>query len=179
MAVLIASHTRSVFSASRMVLPIRISRGHGRGVGHAGAAEGLHQRFLDDAVLDVQGQLAGALLRRAPADAVGKAADVLDFLRLHPLALFGDRAQDRGMRPWQRGTYAGLPLSRSLCIHPFLKEPQPENRHRPVVNFETFPYPASYYIKFRRKSKEFIQNANKTCAAGHAENCMVCRGKTM
>ena len=60
-------------------------------MGHAGAADGLHQCFLDDAVLDVECQLAGALLRSTPADAVGKTADILDFLRLHPLALFGDR----------------------------------------------------------------------------------------
>ncbi len=85
-----ASHTRSVFSASRMVLPGRISL--------AMAAEWvmpeqpmrLDQGLLDDAVLDVEGQLAGALLRRAPADAVRQAGDVLDFLGLHPFALFGD-----------------------------------------------------------------------------------------
>ena len=65
--------------------------GHGGGVGHAGAADGLHQRFLNDALLHVQGQLAGALLGRAPADAVGQAGDVRDLLRLYPLALFGDR----------------------------------------------------------------------------------------
>ena len=34
----------------------------------------LHQRLLDDAVLHIQGQLAGALLRSAPAHAVGEAA---------------------------------------------------------------------------------------------------------
>ena len=54
------------------------------------AADGLDQGLLDDAVLDVEGQLAGALLRRAPADAVGQAGDVLDFLGLHPPALLGD-----------------------------------------------------------------------------------------
>ena len=43
---------------------------HGGGMGHAGAADGLHQRFLDDALFHVQRQLAGALLRRAPANAV-------------------------------------------------------------------------------------------------------------
>ena len=64
--------------------------GHGGGVGHAGAAQGLHQSLFDDAVLDVQGQLAGALLGSAPAHAVGKAADVADFLGLDPLALLGN-----------------------------------------------------------------------------------------
>ena len=56
-------------------------------MGHAGAADGLHQRFLDDAVLHVQRQLAGALLRGAPAHTVGKTGDVGDLLGLHPLAL--------------------------------------------------------------------------------------------
>lgn len=36
--------------------------GHSGGVGHAGAAQGLHQGFLDNAFLHVQGQLARALL---------------------------------------------------------------------------------------------------------------------
>ena len=85
-----ASQTRSVFRASRMVLPEQDLGGHGRGMGHAGAADGLHQGLLDDAVLDVQGQLAGALLGRAPADAVGEAGDVLDLLGLDPAAFLGD-----------------------------------------------------------------------------------------
>ena len=59
-------------------------------MGHAGAADGLHQSLLNDALLDVQGQLAGTLLGSTPADTVGKTADVLDLLSLDPLALFGD-----------------------------------------------------------------------------------------
>ena len=59
-------------------------------MGHAGAADGLHQSFLNDALLDVQGQLAGTLLGSTPADTMGKAADVLDLLGLNPLALFGN-----------------------------------------------------------------------------------------
>ncbi len=65
-------------------------RGHGGGMGHAGAADGLHQSLLDDAVLHVQGQLAGTLLGSTPANTVGQAGDVLDFLGLDPFALFGD-----------------------------------------------------------------------------------------
>ena len=49
-------------------------------MGHAGAADGFHQGLLNDAVLDVQRQLAGTLLGSAPADAVGQAADVGDLL---------------------------------------------------------------------------------------------------
>ena len=63
---------------------------HSGGVGHAGAAQGLDQSLLDDALLNVQGQLASALLRCAPAHAVGEAADVLDALGLNPLTLFGN-----------------------------------------------------------------------------------------
>ena len=63
---------------------------HSSRVGHAGAADGLHQSLFDDAVLDVQRQLAGALLRCTPAHTVGVAADVLDLIGLDPCALFGD-----------------------------------------------------------------------------------------
>ena len=59
-------------------------------MGHAGAADGLHQRLLNDAVFDVQRQLAGALLGSAPADAVGEAGNIGDLLGLDPLALLGD-----------------------------------------------------------------------------------------
>ena len=63
---------------------------HSGGVGHTGAAQSLDQSFFNDALLDIQGQLAAALLRSTPADAVGKTADILNFLDLHPLTLFGD-----------------------------------------------------------------------------------------
>ena len=56
---------------------------------HAGAAESLDESFLDDAVLDVERELAGALLGSAPADAVGEPAYILYLLDLDPLALFG------------------------------------------------------------------------------------------
>ena len=58
---------------------------------HAGAADGLDESFLDDAVLHVEGELAGALLRRAPAHTVRQTRYVLDLLGYNPLALFGDR----------------------------------------------------------------------------------------
>ena len=59
-------------------------------MGHAGAADGFNQSFLNDAVLDVQAQLAGTLLGCAPAHTVGIAADVLNFIGLDPFALFRD-----------------------------------------------------------------------------------------
>ena len=62
-------------------------------MGHARAADGLDQSLLNDALLDVERQLAGALLGRAPADAVGEAGNIGDLLGLDPLALFGDRGR--------------------------------------------------------------------------------------
>ena len=44
---------------------------HRRRMRHARAAARFDERLLDNALLDVQGQLAHALLRRAPADAMG------------------------------------------------------------------------------------------------------------
>ena len=84
---------------------MRISDGHSGGMGHAGAADGLHQGFLNDAVLHVQGQLAGALLGSAPADAMGKAGDVGDLLGLDPLALLGDGGGAVISALWRRDTY--------------------------------------------------------------------------
>ena len=55
---------------------------------HAGAADGLNQSFLDDAFLNVQGELAAALLRSTPAYTMSQAADILNLLGLYPLALF-------------------------------------------------------------------------------------------
>ena len=63
---------------------------HGGGVGHARAADGLDEGLLDDALLDVQRELAGTLLGGAPAHTVREAGDVLDLLGLDPLALLGD-----------------------------------------------------------------------------------------
>ena len=85
-----ASHTRSVFRASRMVFLGRISA--------AMAAEWVMpeqpmvsmRRLLDNAVLDVEAELAGTLLRGAPTNTVGVAGDVGDLLGLNPLALLGD-----------------------------------------------------------------------------------------
>ena len=57
-------------------------------MGHTGAADGFYESFLDDAVLNVQGQFAGTLLRSAPANAVRQAADVLYVLGFYPFAFF-------------------------------------------------------------------------------------------
>ena len=45
-------------------------RSHSGGMRHAGAADRFHERLLHDALLDVERQLAGALLGSTPADAV-------------------------------------------------------------------------------------------------------------
>ncbi|MPM67650.1 hypothetical protein SDC9_114574 [bioreactor metagenome] len=59
-------------------------------MGHARAADRFDKRLLDDAALDVERELAGALLRRAPAHAVRKAGDVSYLPRFYPFSLFGD-----------------------------------------------------------------------------------------
>ena len=66
-------------------------RRHSRGVGHAGAAQSFHQSLLHNALLHVQGQLAGALLGSAPADTVRQAGNILDLIGLDPFSLFGNR----------------------------------------------------------------------------------------
>ena len=66
--------------------------GHRGGMGHAGAADDLHESLLNDAVLDVQAQLAGALLGRAAADTVGVAGDIFDFPGLNPFSFFRNRS---------------------------------------------------------------------------------------
>ena len=67
-------------------------RCHSCRVGHSGTSEGLHQSFLDDAVLDVQGQLAGTLLRCAPAHTMCVTGNVLNLFCLHPLCFLRDRS---------------------------------------------------------------------------------------
>ena len=57
---------------------------------HARAADGLHERFLNDALFDVQGKFARSLLRRAPADAVRQAGNVFDLFCLDPFSFFGN-----------------------------------------------------------------------------------------
>ena len=54
------------------------------------AQEVYQEEYPIFAAADVQGQLAGTLLRCAPAHTVGVAADVLDLIGLDPCALFGD-----------------------------------------------------------------------------------------
>ena len=58
---------------------------------HARAADRLNEGFLDDAVFDVERQLAGTLLRSSPANSVRQAADVLDVLGFYPFAFFRNR----------------------------------------------------------------------------------------
>ena len=55
---------------------------------HARATDGLDQRFLNDAVFHIQRQLAGALLRCAPADAMRQAGNIGDLRGFYPFAFF-------------------------------------------------------------------------------------------
>ena len=63
---------------------------HSGGVCHTGTADGLNECFLDDTVLNVEGELARALLRCTPAHTVGVCGNVGDLFCLNPLALFGN-----------------------------------------------------------------------------------------
>ncbi len=67
--------------------------GHGGRMRHSGAADGLNQRFLDDALLYVQRQLAGPLLGSAPAHSVGQARHVGYFFDLGPTAFLWNRCR--------------------------------------------------------------------------------------
>ena len=60
---------------------------HCRAMGSAGTAGGLHQGLLDNAVFNIQRELAAALLRGAPANTMGKAADIPNLLDLDPVSL--------------------------------------------------------------------------------------------
>ena len=63
---------------------------------HTGAAECLNKSFLNNAVFYVKRQLAGALLRSAPAYAVGVAGDVAYLARLYPLGFLRYRCRTMG-----------------------------------------------------------------------------------
>ncbi len=59
---------------------------------HAGAAKRFNQSFLDDAVFNIQRELASTLLRCTPAHAMCKTGNIFDFLRFNPLRLFRNRS---------------------------------------------------------------------------------------
>jgi hypothetical protein len=59
-------------------------------MGHAGASDGLYQSLLDNAFLNVEGKLAGTLLRCTPAYAMRKTGNVFHSLCLYPLCFFRD-----------------------------------------------------------------------------------------
>ena len=61
---------------------------------HAGAADRLDESFLNDALLDIEGELAGTLLRCAPANTVRISGNIFHFPGLDPLRFFrnGSRA---------------------------------------------------------------------------------------
>ncbi|EKD36154.1 MAG: hypothetical protein ACD_75C01614G0002 [uncultured bacterium] len=77
-------------------------------MGHSGAADGLDQGLLNDAVFHVEGELAGALLRRTPAYAMCEAANIPHLFGLCPCAFLGDRGR----------TVVG-PLSHPAHFHDF------------------------------------------------------------
>ena len=52
-------------------------------MGHAGAADGFHQRFFDNSVFYVKSKFAGSLLRRTGSHAVRKRGNILDVIGLY------------------------------------------------------------------------------------------------
>jgi hypothetical protein len=114
MATLMASHTKSVFKASKTVLPGRISASHGGGMGHPTTADGFHQSFVYNSVLDVQGQLAGTLMWCTAPNPVGQPADVCDLFGLHPFSFFGNRRRTVIYALSDDSTFPLLPLNMSL-----------------------------------------------------------------
>ena len=58
---------------------------------HSGASDCLYESLLDDTVLNVEGQLAAALLRSAPADTVCITGNIADLLSAYPLCFFRNR----------------------------------------------------------------------------------------
>jgi hypothetical protein len=61
-------------------------------VSHTGATDGFNESFFDDTFLNVERELASALLRRTPAHTVSIGGNVGDLLCLDPLAFFRDRS---------------------------------------------------------------------------------------
>jgi hypothetical protein len=59
-------------------------------VSHTGATDSLNKCLLDNAVLNVEGKLACALLRCAPTNTVSETGDVTDLLCLNPKSLLGN-----------------------------------------------------------------------------------------
>ena len=63
---------------------------HSRRVSHTAATDRFDKGFFDNAVFDVKGKFARALLGSAPAYAVSETADVLNFFCLNPFAFLGN-----------------------------------------------------------------------------------------
>ena len=60
---------------------------------HAGTADSFDQGFLDDAVFYIEGEFASALLRGAPANAMGEPADISYLSGLSPCTFLWDRGR--------------------------------------------------------------------------------------
>ena len=71
---------------------------HCCGMGHARAANGLNESFLNDTFFNVKAELAGALLGSTPAHTMGETGNILDFFSLYPFALFGNGSRTMTMQ---------------------------------------------------------------------------------
>ena len=68
-------------------------------MGHTGASDSFNESFLDDTVFDIESQFACALLRSAPAHAVGETGNFVDFFNVSPAA-FLRNGSGRILRPF-------------------------------------------------------------------------------
>ncbi len=113
-------------------------------MGHAGAAQGLHQSFLHDAVFNVEGQLAGALLGGAPADAVAEAGDVFDLIGLDPLPLLRD-GRGAMLRAFCQGAHLLYFVGIIHILAPFGNDTTGRQRKEAVPLIKTLPAHLTHY----------------------------------
>jgi len=82
-------------------------------MGHARATDRLDQCFLDDSILNIKAQLAGSLLGRTPAYAMGKTAYIFLLLSLGSICLPAVLVQGRDLRLSLRNTCFVFPVNTS------------------------------------------------------------------
>jgi hypothetical protein len=110
--------TRSVFIASRIVLPVRISPRHGGRVSHTGTSQRLNERLFNNAVLDIEREFeqpcCGA---HQPTPCVSPEMS-LNLLDLIPIFPPGEWVPVRGSDPWPHRSSVRHSCEYSIQISP-------------------------------------------------------------